>query len=223
VTDTDGRGETRLLICAHRHGNDPALLDVAQQAGVDLVEVDLHLFRGALDARHSKTVGPLPIVWDRRQRPLWNPPRQSFDEVLIAAEIDTVFYVDLKGWTRRLSRKVIAALGGRTNYVVSSRVWWLLHPFRGRADVVVLRSIGAPWQLRWFHARGRAGAPNEGVSIHRNLLSPAVIAELKSRTGLLFAWGVTSYEDALDLERWGVDGVIVDDLEIARSLLERKA
>jgi glycerophosphoryl diester phosphodiesterase len=143
--------------------------------------------------------------------------------VLIAAETETVFYVDLKGWTRRLSRKVIAVLGGRTNYVVSSRVWWLLRPFRGRADVVVLRSIGAPWQLRWFRATRRALEPNEGVSISRGLLSPPLIAELKARTDLLFAWGVSSYDDALDLERWGVDGVIVDDLEIARSLFERES
>jgi glycerophosphoryl diester phosphodiesterase len=222
VTQRDGRARARLLICAHRHGNDPALLDVAQRAGVDLVEVDLHRFRGVLDARHSKTVGPLPIVWDRRQWPVWNAPRQSFDEVLLAAETATVFYVDLKGWTRRLSRQVIASLGGRTNYIVSSRVWWLLHPFRGRADVVVLRSIGARWQLRWFRAYGPAAVPNEGVSIHRRLLSPAVIAELKTRTDLLFAWGVSSSDDALDLERWGVDGIIIDDLTIARSLLERK-
>lgn len=212
---------TRLLVCAHRHGNDPALLEAAQHACVDLVEADLHLFRGALDARHSKTVGPLPIVWDRRQRPVWNPPRQSFDEVLHAARDDTVFYVDLKGWTRRLSRQVIAVLQGRGNYVVSSRVWWLLHPFRGREDVVVMRSIGAPWQLRWFLARRRTVVPNEGVTINRQLLNPALIAQLKTRTELLFAWGVSSYADAVELECWGVDGVIVDDLEIARSLSER--
>jgi glycerophosphoryl diester phosphodiesterase len=194
----------------------------AQRAGVDLVEVDLHLFRGTLDARHSKTVGPLPIVWDRRQRPTWNPPRQSFAEVMTAADAETVFYLDLKGWRRRLSRHVIAALGGKTRYVVSSRVWWLLHPFRGRADVVVLRSIGAPWQLRWFRSRRPAATPNEGVSIRRDLLDPALIAELKARPGLLFVWGVSSRDDALELERRGVDGVIVDDLDVARSLLERE-
>jgi hypothetical protein len=132
-----------------------------------------------------------------------------------------VFYVDLKGWTRRLSRRVIAVLQGRGNYVVSSRVWWLLHPFRGREDVVVMRSIGAPWQLRWFLAIRRTAVPNEGVTINRQLLNPALIAQLKTRTELLFTWGVSSYADAVELERWGVDGVIVDDLEIARSLSER--
>jgi glycerophosphoryl diester phosphodiesterase len=211
----------RLLVCAHRHGNDPALLEAAQRVAVDLVEADVHLFRGALDARHSKTVGPLPLVWDRRQRPVWNPPRQSFDEVLRAAHHDTVFYIDLKGWTRRLSRQVMSVLHGRSNYVVSSRAWWLLHPFRGRADVMVLRSIGAPWQLRWFLTRRRTAAPNEGVSIDRALLNPTLVAELKTRTSLLLTWGVSSYADAIELERWGVDGVIVDDLELARALSER--
>jgi hypothetical protein len=212
-----------VVVCAHRHGNDPRLLVAAERARVDLVEVDLHLFRGALDARHSKTVGPLPIVWDRGQRPTWNPPRQSFEEVLIVAGDETVFCVDLKGWTRRLSRQVIATLRGRSTYVVvSSRVWWLLRPFRGREGIVVLRSIGAPWQLRWLRATYRAASPNEGVSIHRDLLDPALIAELKARTGLLFAWGVSSFDDALELERWGVDGVIIDDLEVARSLVNRE-
>jgi glycerophosphoryl diester phosphodiesterase len=211
-----------LLVCAHRHGNDLELLETAQRARVDFIETDVHLFRGALDARHSKTVGPLPIMWDRRQRPAWNPPRQSFAEVVAAADHSTVFYIDLKGWSLRLSRRVIDSLRGRAAYVVSSRAWWLLHPFRGREGVVVLRSIGAPWQLRWFRATRRSATPDEGASIHRNLLNPAVITELKSRTTTLFAWGVSSYDDALELERWGVDGVIVDDLEIARRLLERE-
>jgi glycerophosphoryl diester phosphodiesterase len=210
----------RLQVCAHRHGNDLELLSAAENAGVDFVEVDIHLFRNELDARHEKTVGPLPIVWDRRRWPSWNPPRQRFGEILASAQAGTTFYVDLKGWQRRLSRRVIAALEARPGYVVSARAWWLLHPFRAREDVRVLHSIGAPWQLRWFRLRHRCVAL-DGVSIRSDLLTADIVAELKSRADVVFAWRVASFAHACQLEQWGVDGVIVDSLDLARELLAR--
>lgn len=210
----------RLQVCAHRHGNDLTLLSAAETVGVDFVEVDIHLFRGELDARHEKTVGPLPLLWDRRRRPMWNPPRQRLDEVLARARPETAFYVDLKGFSRRLSKRVMAAFEPRASYVVSARAWWLLNPFRARDDVRVLRSIGAPWQLRWFRLALR-GPTTGGVSIRSDLLTEAVVAELKSRVEVVFAWRVTSSAHARELEEWGVDGVIVDSLELARELVER--
>jgi glycerophosphoryl diester phosphodiesterase len=212
----------RLQVCAHRHGNDLELLNAAEMAGVDLVEVDIHLFRDELDARHEKTIGPLPLVWDRRRRPSWNPDRQRLDEVLRRARADTNFYVDLKGWNRQLSRRVIAALDARPGYVVSARAWWLLDPFRALDDVRVLRSIGAAWQLRWFRRRRRRVA-RDGVSIRSDLLNAKVVAELKSRADVVFAWRVVSFAQACQLEQWGVDGVIVDSLDLARELLARDA
>ena len=209
---------TRVLVCAHRHGNELDSLRAAESVAVDFVEVDVHLFRGRLDARHTKTIGPIPLLWDRGRRPLWNPPRQSFDEIVAAAQPATVFYVDLKGWRRRLSHKAAAALEGRANYVVSSRAWWLLTPFQSVGDAVVLRSIGAPWQLRWFLRWSRSGA-TDGVSIQRDLLTPAILSELRTSAAHVFVWGVTSNEDARELHQWGVDGVIVDDLELASALL----
>ena len=35
--------------------------------GADLVEADVRLYRGRLEVRHLRTVGPLPILWDRWQ------------------------------------------------------------------------------------------------------------------------------------------------------------
>lgn len=204
---------------AHRHGNRLDLLAAAEQAGVDLVEVDVHVFHGRLEARHEKTVGPVPIVFERRwQMPRWNPRRLRFDDVLAHAAAHTVLHVDLKGWTPRLSHRVLAALADREDYVVSARVWWLLRPFRGRANVRVMHSIGAPWQLRWFrrrrHLRGL-----DGVSIRSDLLTPEIAAELKQRATLLFVWRVTSVSQAEELAQWGVDAVVVDSLDLASALL----
>ena len=219
MTSAD-RASRRLQICAHRHGNDLTLLRAAETAGVDLIEVDIHLFHGELDARHEKTIGPLPVVWDRRRLPSWNPPRQRFSEVLASAQPETRFYIDLKGWDRRLSRHVITALEPRRSYVVSARVWWLLHPFEGLEGVLVLRSIGAPWQLWWFRRR-RRGRFEGGISISSDLLTPELAAELKTRVQTIFAWRVSSYAHARELEHWGVDGVIVDSLDLACELLDR--
>ena len=212
---------SRLTVCAHRHGNDLTLLAAAESAGVDLVEVDIHLYRNELDARHEKTVGPLPIVWDRRRWPSWNPPRQKFAEILANAHPETMFYVDLKGWSRRLSRRVIGAMQQRSGYVVSTRAWWLLAPFRKLDNVRTLRSIGAPWQLRWFRL-SRTPTISDGVSIRSDLLTREVVAELKARAQVVYAWRVTSRDHAGQLEEWGVDGVIVDSLDVARELLDRQ-
>jgi len=45
---------------------------------------------------------------------------------------------------------------------------------------------------------------------------------LKARADVVFAWRVSSYAHARELERWGVDGVIVDSLDLARELLDRQ-
>jgi hypothetical protein len=50
--------DSPLLAVAHRAGNNLADLRAALAAGVDLVEADVHLYRGALEVRHRKAVGP---------------------------------------------------------------------------------------------------------------------------------------------------------------------
>jgi glycerophosphoryl diester phosphodiesterase len=42
------------LVVAHRAGNDLARLRAALDAGADLVEADIHAFRGRLEVRHHK-------------------------------------------------------------------------------------------------------------------------------------------------------------------------
>ena len=50
-----------------------------------LVEADLHLRRGRIEVRHLKTLGPLPLLWDRwRLAPGWRP-RLELGALLAAA------------------------------------------------------------------------------------------------------------------------------------------
>ncbi len=46
-----------VLAVGHRAGNNVADLRAAVDAGVHLVEADVHLYRGALEVRHRKAIG----------------------------------------------------------------------------------------------------------------------------------------------------------------------
>ena len=54
-----------MLAIAHRSGNTVAGLRSALDLGVDLVEADVHAYRGRLEVRHLKSMGGLPWLWDR--------------------------------------------------------------------------------------------------------------------------------------------------------------
>ncbi len=52
------------LVIAHRAANSAAAL-AAVGPGVDVVEADVHLFRGRLEVRHAKTLWPSSVLWER--------------------------------------------------------------------------------------------------------------------------------------------------------------
>ena len=52
------------VVIAHRAGNSLERLAGAG-AVADVVEADVHLFRGRLEVRHAKTLGPFPRLWER--------------------------------------------------------------------------------------------------------------------------------------------------------------
>ena len=56
----------------------------------------------------------------------------------------------------------------------------------------------------------------EGVSIHRELLTPAVAGELRARAALLWTWPVDDPADARRIAAWGVNGFISDAPERLR-------
>ena len=66
------------LIVAHRAGNHLDKLAEAFALGVDYAETDVWLHRGRLEVRHEKTLGPLPLLYDRgRLFPGWKSSRAS--------------------------------------------------------------------------------------------------------------------------------------------------
>ena len=212
----DGR-PPRPLAVAHRAGNDLARLRAAEARGFDVVEADVRLFRGRLEVRHHRTVGPLPVLWDRWDlAPPWRP-RLGLDQLLAAADVRTHLLLDLKGSDLKLSALLadhLEVAAPDRILSVCSRDWRLLEPFRGSSQRVVL-SAGTSSELRRLLDRD---GPLDGVSVHHALLSSDTVRALRSITDLVMAWPVRTAERAERLLQDGVDGLISQDFDLLATL-----
>ena len=64
-----------VLAIAHRAGNSLAGMHAANELGVDVIECDVHTYRGRLEVRHLRTAGPLPFLWDKGELVSASAPR----------------------------------------------------------------------------------------------------------------------------------------------------
>jgi hypothetical protein len=209
-------GATRHFLVAHRAGNDLGRLRSAEAAGVAVVEADVYLFRNRLEVRHLKTLGPLPVLWDRWE--LANPfaRRLVLAELLAELAPGTQLVLDLKGRRRELAARVLDEVAGRDDVTICSRNWRLLDALRC-AGVRAVYSVGSRRQLRALLHRF-AAQRLDGVSVHERLLTHATVSELLTLTGLVFSWPVNSLERGSQLVEWGVRGLITDDLPAVAGL-----
>jgi glycerophosphoryl diester phosphodiesterase len=207
------------FVVSHRGGNDIASLGSVERLGIDVVEADLHLFRGRIEVRHLKTLGPIPVLWDRWSLASPFAPRLLLGELLGNVGKETQLMLDLKGRDPRLSDSVLRALQEieprRT--IVCSRSWHLLEPFSGEGTIRVLHSVGSRWQLRALLRRFPAGSL-QGVSIHARLLDRTVVDKVRERAELVFSWPVNTLARARELAAWGVSGMISDRPQLAHEL-----
>lgn len=212
----DGRAR-RPVVVAHRAGNDLARLREAQARGFDVIEADVRLFRGRLEVRHHRTVGPIPLLWDRWDlAPPWRP-RLGLDDLLAAADVRTHLLLDLKGSDLKLSALLadhLEVAAPDRILTVCSRDWRLLEPFHGSSQRVVL-SAGNAAELARLVDRGR---PVDGVSVRDSLLESDAVAALHGITDLVLAWPVRTAATAERLLRAGVDGLISQDFDLLAGL-----
>jgi glycerophosphoryl diester phosphodiesterase len=228
-----------LFTVAHRAGNTAADLRAALDAGVDLVEADIHLYRDALEVRHRKAIGP-HLYWEK-----WAEVRRRCDihlpeltDVLggvlaggyaepagwpLGAEGRPGLMLDLKGPSLAVAAEVAALLrrcAPGAPVTVCTKQWRMLDAFDGEPHVRRVFSAANPVQLRRLRARLR-GRRAAGVSIHRRLLTPDTVAELRRATDLVMVWPVDT-EEALAHARWlGVTGVIGKNLTLLRRVAAR--
>jgi glycerophosphoryl diester phosphodiesterase len=215
VADSQPVTADALLLVAHRAGNDLRRLAAAEQARADLVEADVHVRRGRLEVRHLKAAWPLPLLWDRWYVVDGRGPRLLLDDVLDAAAPGTRFLLDLKGPSPRLGRLVARAIlaHGPERIMVCSRTWSHLRAIP--AGVTTIRSLGSRSQLARF---ARLRAPGAGVAVNARLLDAATVANLRRTAPRLLAWGVPDAAAAHRLLSLGVNGLILDDLELLQRL-----
>ncbi len=201
------------FVVAHRAGNHLEQLAPAISAGARLVECDVRLHRGRLEVRHLKTLGPLPVLWDRWT--LANPfaPRLQLHELLKALDAhDVELMLDLKGRNPRLALGVLAALDARPvgrPVTVCARAERLLDAFSGRDGVRLVQSVGTRRGLRRLFAR-RARTRLGGISIHADLLDAPTVVRLREHADIVMSWPVNHPDRARTLLGWGVHGLITD-------------
>lgn len=209
-----------LFAIAHRAGNEPGRIAEAAAAGARVIEADLWLHRGRLEVRHTKTAGPLPLLWDRWElRPGWGP-RLQLAHLLEDAPPDLLLHLDLKGWNDRLGpavRRAMRELAPGRPYLVSAQRWSLLEPFHEEPAAIVVHSIGSARRFERF-ARHLAGRRTAAVAIHRELLTAERAERLHALADALLTWPVNDPALLPGLERLGVRGVITDALEVVRAV-----
>ncbi|MPZ62353.1 MAG: glycerophosphodiester phosphodiesterase [Propionibacteriales bacterium] len=210
-----------MLAVAHRAANDPTSLRAALDTGVDLVEADVHAFRGRLEVRHEKSLGPW-WLWERRE-PVRRRNGRVFElrELLEALNGDPRLMLDLKGVHPRLADRVASVLdelAPRAAFTVCTQHWWMLGAFGRLPRVRVVLSAGSRRGLRRLRAR-LLEEPAYGVNVHRRLLTPAVVAELCRRSNVVLTWPVDTRQALADARRLGVGGVVSKDPAVLRSVL----
>jgi glycerophosphoryl diester phosphodiesterase len=207
-------------LVAHRAGNHPADIEPAA-AVADTIEVDVHLFRRRLEVRHAKVLLPTAIQWERWWIDLHPTPPPTLDEILDEVPPGTAVWLDLKGLTSRLARRILADIPLGPEVTMSSRSWWTLR--RPRADGFrTMRSVGSRWQ-RLAVCGIRRWSPTDGIVVDERLLDAEWIARLRRRSTMIVAWGVDDMERATALIGAGVVGLILDDLDLIRGLAECRA
>lgn len=215
----------KVLAVAHRAGNSLPALRAAIEVGADVVEADVHAYRGRLEVRHEKSLGPLPWLWEK-----WELTSTAVPQLQLTALLDAVnaapdppvLMVDLKGpggVGTRVARAMHDQLPGRPIFVCSR--WWPgVRAFEGQPWARTLLSSRNRAELQRLRRRVGGPRPPYGVSLHRSLLSAAVVAELHERVELVTTWPVNDQVALEEVLSRGVSGVISDEAEILRTVVE---
>ncbi len=209
---------SRPLLVAHRAGNSAEHLRTATDIGVDLIEADVWPYRGRLEVRHLKTMGPVPLLWDKWALVSARAPRLLLHDMLAGVGPGTRLMLDLKGGDERPARTVADTMSremeGRA-YTVCSRSWHLLDAFRDQPHVHVVHSIGTERELRAAR-RLLPDRPGDGISVQRRLLNAERVEALRRLAPVVMTWPINTRAHLRQVLDWGVNGVISDELELLR-------
>lgn len=203
----------RPFVVGHRMGNDVTMVDRSVRAGVDMIEADIWRHRKRLEVRHLKTLGPLPVLWDRwTLSPGWTP-RLEIAQLLDATPVDMPIMFDLKGEDPNLSTDIIHIVREQQpdrQIIMCTRLWIHLDRVRDRPEVHRIYSVGDETQREQVWSRLET-MEHPAISIHRRLVTPACMKRLTHIGATVISWGSTSRAEAEMLLSLGVDGLTVAD------------
>jgi glycerophosphoryl diester phosphodiesterase len=200
-------------IIAHQGGNTPRQVRDALSHLADHIEVDLWIEDGRFEARHDRLLRPLPVLWGGLYRFTWAPKKTfSLADLLVETGRDAGIFLDMKNGGRAaggLLRKAIDAAGNPPPQIAaSSQLWSALRSIGAAApEVSLFYSIDARAKLDLFLSVSERDTRPRGVSCKHTLLNQSLVNLLHERGYLVVAWTVDDGDRAMELARWGVDGI----------------
>jgi glycerophosphoryl diester phosphodiesterase len=222
----------RPLIIAHRGfssryaENTLAAVRGAIALGVDFVEVDVQETRdGELivfhDYRLDRLCGVRGRVRDKTLAEIqrWNPQVPTLREVLRACRGRARVLIEIKRADPRKVAALIAELRMERDVVVFSLSISCLKSFAEAAPHVSRFGLMAH-RLRLSLFAFRLPLTLEGLGLSRRLVtSPRVVRQIHRRGWKVVVWTVNREVEMRKLARWGVDGIITDHPDLAKSCL----
>jgi len=214
----------RPLAIAHRAGNNLEMAHAALEYGADMLETDVWPRLGNLEIRHLKTIGPLPIYWEKWYIDSIGSRQMRLHELVDAMPRDARLFLDLKGMHPKLGHRVVRAIAKvqeDREIILCGRNWRQLDPVGQLPNVHVFYSVGDEKQLGqvWQKLQGQA---HPAVSIHYGLLTEQTIARLHDLGTTIIAWTVNDPTIARTLFELGVDGFTSDNKEMLASIAQRR-
>lgn len=191
---------------------------MALAAGVDAIECDFWHDRGRLTLRHERKLPGLPILYDKWYfRWMWGELslRKLLREVNFRAEL----FLDIKSSTARAADSVLELYNDHESMMpatlVCSKEWGVLDRIaRAGTDLRLYYSIGRYGRIDALFDRALQPRPPAGTSIRHTRLSPELVHRFHDAGMQVFAWTVNNRQRAEELQAWGVDGIISDDLGV---------
>jgi glycerophosphoryl diester phosphodiesterase len=181
------------------------------------------------EVRHAKTLG---------SRLLWEPGelarRADLKVPTLADLLESVpndqhrLMLDLKGIRPGLAPAVAETLREQAPdapVAISTPHWWMFKAFSEAPQVRTVPSAGS-WpmleRLRELLRKGEGAWPNQrpiyGCAVHRTLLTPAVVAELRRRVEHVITWPVDTGEELADARRLDVTGITSKNLDLLEQI-----
>jgi len=210
----------RPLVIAHRAGNTVAVANGAIAAGADLIETDVWRFRKRLEIRHLKTMGPVPLLWDRWElHPGWHPRLQLAD-LIQHVPVDRRLFLDLKGEDQQLGTEIVRTvqdLQPERQIIVCGRTWGQLDRIVDHPGVAVFYSVGSDEELATIWGRLKR-MRHPAVSINCRYLTPELMRRFRDFGATIVSWPINSIDSARKFHEMGVDGFTSDNLVLIRRL-----